>query len=478
MENFMSNKFILTITAFLLSTSIGIADSPKVVVDIAPVHSLVSKVMTGVGSPDLIIPAEASPHAYQLKPSNADSLENANLVFWVGKDLTPWLEKSLSSLASNASVSTLLDVNGIELLDFREGALFEAHDHGEHDDHDDHGKKDDHDDHGKGSHKAHGKHEGHSFEWAGVFELAKGTYNWSFSKVDGSYADPAMKMVILKASDIEAVEEKAEGLLESSSFETKKHNEQLVAQEKSFSLNFDSTKNKTVFKIKIEQSGKYTFFTEHMPFEFETDEHFLKDASGTDIEPTAQEPDGGHHDHASHDGHEGHDHGAHDPHAWLSPNIAKVWLNVIAAKMSEVDPQNAGIYFSNAKTAIEKLDNLIVEVKTILDPIKDKKFVVFHDAYQYFENDFDISASGAISLGDASDPSPARLAEVRKRVLNEGIECVLAEPQYKKGLVKAVIEETNSNTTVIDPLGVKLKPGPELYEQLIRNLATNLAGCF
>ena len=90
----------------------------------------------------------------------------------------------------------------------------------------------------------------------------------------------------------------------------------------------------------------------------------------------------------------------------------------------------------------------------------------------------DISAFGAISLGDASDPSPARLAEVRKRVVDEGIECVLAEPQYKKGLVKAVIEETNSNTTVIDPLGVKLKPGPELYEQLIRNLATNLAGCF
>ncbi len=413
----MSNKFILTATAFLLSTSIGIADAPKVAVDIAPVHSLVSKVMTGVGNPDLIIPAEASPHAYQLKPSNAESLENANLVFWVGKDLTPWLEKALSSLASNASVSTLLDVNGIELLDFREGALFEAHDHGEHDNHDDHEKD---------SHKAHGEHEDHSFEWAGVFELAKGTYNWSFSKVDGSYADPAMKMVILKASDIEAVEEKAEALLESISFETKKHNEQLVAQEKSFSLNFDSNKNMTVFKIKIEQSGKYAFFTEHMPFEFETDEHFLKDASGTDIEPIAQEPDSGHHDHASHDEHEGHDHGAHDPHAWLSPNIAKVWLNVIAAKLSEADPQNAERYFSNAKTAIEKLDNLIVEVKTILDPIKDKKFVVFHDAYQYFENDFGISASGAISLGDASDPSPARLAKVRKRVVNEAIECVLA----------------------------------------------------
>ena len=119
----MSNKFILTASAFALSASMAMADIPKVAVDIAPVHSLVSKVMTGVGKPDLIIPAEASPHAYQLKPSNAESLENANLVFWVGKDLTPWLEKGLSSLASNASVSTLLDVNGIELLDFERGAL-------------------------------------------------------------------------------------------------------------------------------------------------------------------------------------------------------------------------------------------------------------------------------------------------------------------------------------------------------------------
>ena len=78
----MSNKFILTATAFVFSTSMGIAYAPKVAVDIAPVLSLVSKVMTGVGKPALIIPAEASPPAFQLKPSNAESLENANLVFW------------------------------------------------------------------------------------------------------------------------------------------------------------------------------------------------------------------------------------------------------------------------------------------------------------------------------------------------------------------------------------------------------------
>ena len=156
----------------------------------------------------------------------------------------------------------------------------------------------------------------------------------------------------------------------------------------------------------------------------------------------------------------------------------RVWLNVIAAKLSEVDPDNAAKYFSNAKSARDNVDSLVSEVNSILDPIRDKKFVVFHDAYQYFERDFGISASGAISLGDASDPSPARLAEIRKRVVDEAVECVLAEPQYNQGTVKAVIEGTKANTTVIDPLGVKLEPGPSLYENLIRNLATNLAKCF
>ncbi|MDC3090375.1 zinc ABC transporter substrate-binding protein, partial [Paracoccaceae bacterium] len=167
-----------------------------------------------------------------------------------------------------------------------------------------------------------------------------------------------------------------------------------------------------------------------------------------------------------------------DPHAWLSPKIAKVWLNEIAAKLSQADPNNAAKYFSNAKMARDNMDSLVSEVNSIIDPIRDKKFVVFHDAYQYFEQSFGISASGAISLGDASDPSPARLSEIRKRVVDEAVECVLAEPQYKSGLVKAVVEGTNANTAVIDPLGVKLEVGPNLYENLIRNLATNLAKCF
>ena len=326
----MSNKIVSMASALALTVGIASADVPKVAVDIAPVHSLVSKVMNGLGKPNLIIPSEASPHEYQLKPSDAKAIQESKLIFWIGEDLTPWLEKSLETLPKDASITTLLEVDGIELLDFREGALFEAHDHSDHEDHDNH---DDHD---------HGKNK--------------------------------------KKDD--------------------------------------------------------------------------------------------------HDDHEGHGHGEHDPHAWLSPGIAKVWLNVIAAKLSEKDPSNASTYFSNASSAAKDLDALSDEINNILDPVRDEKFVVFHDAYQYFEKHFNISASGAISLGDASDPSPARVKEIKDRVEKEDIHCVLAEPQYKVGLVKAVIEGTHANMAVIDPLGVGLEVGPTLYDKLIRNLATNLSNCF
>ena len=162
----------------------------------------------------------------------------------------------------------------------------------------------------------------------------------------------------------------------------------------------------------------------------------------------------------------------------MSPGIAKVWLNLIAAKLSEEDPNNASTYFSNASSAIKDLDTLSDEINKILDPIRKEKFVVFHDAYQYFENHFNISASGAISLGDASDPSPARLKEIKERVEKEDIHCVLAEPQFNEGLVKAVIEGTHANNAIIDPLGVSLEIGPNLYDKLIRNLAINLSNCF
>ena len=128
-------------------------------------------------------------------------------------------------------------------------------------------------------------------------------------------------------------------------------------------------------------------------------------------------------------------------------------------------------------TVIKTMEALSTAVDATLDPVRGGSYIVFHDAYQYFERAFDFPASGAISLGDASDPSPARVAKIRERLTTEGVDCVLAEPQYNDRLVKTVVEGTEAQTAVIDPLGIKLELGPELYDNLIMNIAKSLAKC-
>ena len=111
------------------------------------------------------------------------------------------------------------------------------------------------------------------FEWAGAFKLSAGEYVWTFAKVDGEYADPMMKMVMLSSnlSGLEAIEEKeekAEALLESEDSAKKVDGDTLANNNnEAFQLVFDQDKDVTKFRIKATKDGVYTFFTEHMPFE-------------------------------------------------------------------------------------------------------------------------------------------------------------------------------------------------------------------
>ena len=153
------------------------------------------------------------------------------------------------------------------------------------------------------------------------------------------------------------------------------------------------------------------------------------------------------------------------------------WLEVIAGRLSAVDPVNSDAYVANAASGRAVIEALMDEVDATLDPVRGRAFIVFHDAYQYFETDFDVSASGAISISDASDPSPARIAEIRGQIAEQGVDCVLAEPQFNPGLVATVLRGSDAQMGIVDPLGADLELGAELYPQLIRNLSNALAEC-
>ncbi len=285
------------------------ADVPQVTTDIPVTHSLVTRVMAGIGTPDLIVNRGASPHDYSLRPSNAASLEAADLVFWISSELTPWLEGALKTLAADAKVIELMDAKGSTVLPFREGATFETHSH---------------------------RH---------------------------------------------------------------KHDE---------------------------------------------DEHATVNV---------------------------------DPHGWLDPYNGKTWLDVIATELSKIDPENTDIYFDNVSQGKTDIDAVISEIDATLAPFRGTNFIVYHDAYQYFERRFDVLAAGSISMGDVSDPSPARIAEIHQTVEELDMTCVFSEPQFNPELVATVVDGTKARARVIDPLGTRLTLGADFYLNLLRNIAQTMASC-
>ena len=323
-------KFGLILSTISLLTFISYAKADtKVVASIKPIHSLISYVMDGVGTPGLLVDGSSSPHTFQLKPSHATMLQEADIVFWIGEDLESFLETPLESIAKDAKQVTLMESEDIEMLKFREKNVFDDYDdHGdEHDDHDEHG--DEHDEH--------------------------------------------------------------------------------------------------------------------------EDEHD---------------------DHAHHDGH---NHGEFDIHFWLDPEIAKTIVQIAAKEISEIDPANASKYEANAAKALNKLDQLINDTRGKIN--KDATYVVFHDAFQYFEQRFGIEVIGALTVNPEILPGAKQLAEIREVIEHEAVNCLFSEPQFNPTIAETIASDTGVKAAVLDPLGAELEPGKDLYFDLISDMASSFESC-
>ena len=348
--NFLKKAIIFVIAPLLFSFSAK-ADI-KVVTTIKPLHSLISSVMEGVGEPSLIIEGTSNPHTFVFKPSHAQMLEEADIVFWIGEDLEAFMEKPLDSLADNATKISFMELSSIEKLKFREENIFDDHDdhghddhdghedeHEGHDDHDDDGhKEDDHDAHG---HDAHDEHEGHA--------------------------------------------------------------------------------------------------------------------------------DHGHNDH------DGHNHGEFDAHIWLDPSNAIKMVLEISHELSEADPDNAAKYEQNENKTITSLNNLINEINSSIP--KDASYVVFHDAYQYFENRFGVSSAGALTLNPDVLPGAKQIDAIQDLIQDKNIKCIFSEPQYNPKIIETLAADMKISTGIMDPLGAFIDQGPEMYQNLILDIANSLKDC-
>ena len=191
--------------------------------------------------------------------------------------------------------------------------------------------------------------------------------------------------------------------------------------------------------------------------------------------------DHGHDDHDDHKkddhGHDDHGHAETDPHVWLDPVNAKALVHEIEEALIETDPANAAAYEANAETMMSRLDDLVAEIDAVLEPVKGRGYVVFHDAYQYFETRFGVSAIGSITVSPEVLPGAERVAKLQNKVRDLGATCVFSEPQFEPKLVVTITENTNAGTGVLDPLGTSINDGPDLYFTLIRNMAASLKNC-
>ncbi|MCY4101078.1 MAG: zinc ABC transporter substrate-binding protein [Rhodobacteraceae bacterium] len=219
------------------------------------------------------------------------------------------------------------------------------------------------------------------------------------------------------------------------------------------------------------------------------DDHDEHAHEGHDDHDKHDEHDHGSHDddHEGHDDHddhanEGHGHGHHhdhgdfDPHAWLDPNLVLEWIDIIADVMSDADSANQETYLSNAEQAKARIIKLDEEINDRLHD-ENPKFVLYHDAFQYFELHYGLNAIGSISDIAGSDPGARHIRRLIDRISEIGVSCAFSEPLFEDDLLETVVSGADIKVYEIDPTGARLEPGPDLYLELISSIAENFIEC-
>jgi zinc transport system substrate-binding protein len=172
-----------------------------------------------------------------------------------------------------------------------------------------------------------------------------------------------------------------------------------------------------------------------------------------------------------------HDEGEFDMHLWLDPANAKAMATEIEKTLAAADPDNAATYKTNLDALGARLDALDKKLVETVAPIKDKPFIVFHDAYQYFEHRYHVKVAGSITVSPETLPGAARLKQIHQKIVELGATCVFAEPQFEPKLVNVVLEGTPAKSGTLDPEAATLEAGPDLYFQLMEGIGTSLKTC-
>lgn len=181
-------------------------------------------------------------------------------------------------------------------------------------------------------------------------------------------------------------------------------------------------------------------------------------------------PEGESHSHASAAGHQHH---GHDPHVWLDPRNAMIIAEVLAKKLSEIDPASSMFYANNAKRfsiAIKELDQHLMEA---LAPARGKGFAVYHEGYLHFVERYDLQQLAYVTFTPERRPGAKHLYELRQQ-LNNRATCLFVEPYYDMRIATDLAQELNLKVAILDPIG---EPEIKTYKQLLEKMAQAFLAC-
>ena len=175
--------------------------------------------------------------------------------------------------------------------------------------------------------------------------------------------------------------------------------------------------------------------------------------------------------------HDAHDHWQADPHLWLSFDNARAIVEIVARELVRLDPPNRARYESNARDLFARLAQLRQSLHRDLRPVAGAEYVVFHDAYGYFEHEFDLHPVGYLTISSERPPGAKRIRQLRQIIKARKVRCVFSEPQFQPGLVETLVADSGAEAGVLDPLGAGLQAGPDAWFELMRGLGDSLTAC-
>ena len=204
----------------------------------------------------------------------------------------------------------------------------------------------------------------------------------------------------------------------------------------------------------------------------------VQDLPGLKLRHFAQ--DSASHEDDDHDGDEhDHDHrpGTVDAHLWLSPHNARVIAAKMATDLSAADPANAARYQSNLTAFNQRLDALDTRLKTRLAGVAGKPYFVFHEAFDYFEDNYGLKHAGVFAVAAEVQPGAQHVAAMRTRLQAVGKTCVFSEPPLRPRLAETLVAGLPVKLAELDALGGYTPATAQGYEQLLEKLGNDLAGC-